>query len=93
MSKDSPGSSHNPAYLLGAPRFAHMRSDVARRLVSHLAGHASDMLILGLILLIIGFVLAIPILWTIGLILAIIGAVFWILGGLNHPVAGRRHYW
>ena len=51
------------------------------------------MLILGLILLILGFVFAIPLLWTVGLVLAIIGAVLWVLGGLNHPVAGRRHYW
>ena len=32
------------------------------------------MLILGLILLILGFVLGVPALWTIGLILAIIGS-------------------
>ena len=38
------------------------------------------MLILGLILLIIGFVAKIAILWTIGIILLVIGAVLWILG-------------
>ena len=51
------------------------------------------MLILGLICLILGFILHIPILWTIGIILLIIGAVLLILGSMGRPVAGRRHYW
>ncbi|NIK55225.1 DUF6131 family protein [Kribbella shirazensis] len=50
------------------------------------------MLILGLILLILGFVLNISILWTIGIILLLVGAVFWILGATGRAVAGRR-YW
>jgi Family of unknown function (DUF6131) len=54
---------------------------------------ASSMLILGLILLIIGFVAKIAILWTIGIILLVIGAVLWILGSMGRPVGGRRHYW
>jgi hypothetical protein len=51
------------------------------------------MLILGIILLILGFILGIPVLWTIGVILALIGAVLWVLGAFDHPVAGRRQYW
>jgi multisubunit Na+/H+ antiporter MnhG subunit len=31
-------------------------------------------------------------LWTLGIILLVIGAVFWILGSIGRPVAGRR-YW
>jgi hypothetical protein len=50
------------------------------------------MIILGVILLILGFVLNISILWTIGIIILIIGAVLWILGAVGRPVAGRR-YW
>jgi hypothetical protein len=50
------------------------------------------MIILGVILLILGFVLNISILWTIGIIVLIIGAVLWILGAVGRPVAGRR-YW
>ncbi|MCW2654515.1 MAG: Uncharacterized protein JWR32_5491 [Mycobacterium sp.] len=50
------------------------------------------MIVLGAILLILGFVLKISILWTIGVILLIIGAVLWILGAVGRPVAGRR-YW
>ncbi|MEU7380709.1 MULTISPECIES: DUF6131 family protein [unclassified Streptomyces] len=51
------------------------------------------MLILGVILLVVGFVTGISILWTIGIILAVIGLVLWILGSMGHAVAGRRHYW
>jgi hypothetical protein len=50
-------------------------------------------LILGLILLVIGFIAKIAILWTIGIILLIIGAVLWILGSTGRPVRDRRHYW
>ncbi|BDH06054.1 MULTISPECIES: DUF6131 family protein [Streptomyces] len=51
------------------------------------------MLAIGVILLIIGFLTGISILWTIGIILAVIGAILWILGATGHAVAGRRHYW
>ncbi|MFF3786164.1 DUF6131 family protein [Streptomyces sp. NPDC001933] len=51
------------------------------------------MIILGIILLVVGFVTGISILWTIGIVLAVIGVALWILGSLGHAVAGRRHYW
>lgn len=51
------------------------------------------MIILGLILLVIGFVADIAILWTIGIILLIVGAVLWIMGSMGRAVGGRRHYW
>jgi hypothetical protein len=51
------------------------------------------MIALGVILLIIGFITGIAVLWTIGIILVVIGAVFWILGSMGHAIAGRRHYW
>lgn len=50
-------------------------------------------IVLGVILLVIGFLTGISILWTIGIILAVIGVVLWILGSLGHAVAGRKHYW
>ena len=50
------------------------------------------MIALGVILLILGFVLKIQILWTIGIIVLVIGAVLWIRGAVGRPVAGRR-YW
>jgi hypothetical protein len=51
------------------------------------------MLIAGVVLLLIGLLLGIPILWTLGVILAVVGAVLWIVGSAGRPVAGRRHYW
>jgi hypothetical protein len=50
------------------------------------------MIVLGLILLIVGFVLKISILWTIGIILLVVGAVLAVLGSTGRAVGGRRHY-
>ncbi|MDT5348047.1 MAG: hypothetical protein QOH91_1334 [Mycobacterium sp.] len=50
------------------------------------------MIVLGLILLIAGFLLKISILWTIGLILLVVGAILAILGSTGRAVGGRRHY-
>jgi hypothetical protein len=36
----------------------------------------------------------IGILWTIGVILLVVGIILWVLGALlERPVYGRRHYW
>jgi hypothetical protein len=51
-----------------------------------------QMIVLGLILLIIGFVAGISILWTIGIILLVIGVVLFILGAIGREVGGRK-YW
>ncbi|MGW2254275.1 DUF6131 family protein [Kitasatospora sp. NPDC001660] len=51
------------------------------------------MIVLGVILLIVGFVTGIGILWTIGIILAVIGLILWVLGSVGHAVGGRPHYW
>jgi hypothetical protein len=51
------------------------------------------MIILGIILLIAGFLLKINILWTIGIILIVIGAILWILGATGRAVGGRRHWY
>jgi hypothetical protein len=51
------------------------------------------MIVLGIVLLICGFVFNISILWTIGIILLVIGAVLWIMGSMGHAVGGRRHYY
>ncbi len=50
------------------------------------------MIVLGVVLLILGFVFNIQILWTVGVILLVVGAVLWVLGAVGRPVAGRR-YW
>jgi hypothetical protein len=51
------------------------------------------MIALGVILLVIGFVTGISILWTIGVIIVVIGAILWIMGAVGHSVGGRKHYW
>ncbi|MEU3372640.1 DUF6131 family protein [Streptomyces sp. NPDC006660] len=51
------------------------------------------MIVLGVILLVVGFVAGISILWTIGVILVVLGVILWILGSVGHAVGGRRHYW
>jgi hypothetical protein len=51
------------------------------------------MVVLGVILLIVGFVLAIPILWTVGVILTVIGLALWVLGSIGHQVGNRAHYY
>lgn len=51
------------------------------------------MIILGIILLVIGFLTGISILWTIGIIVLVVGAILWIAGAAGHAVGGRRHYW
>jgi len=48
------------------------------------------MIILGLILLLIGYFTSISILYYIGGILPIIGVVFLILGNVGRPVGGRK---
>ncbi|MEU9134216.1 DUF6131 family protein [Kitasatospora sp. NPDC048540] len=50
------------------------------------------MIVLGVILLIIGFVTSISFLWTIGIVLALIGVALWTMGAVGHEVGGRRHY-
>ena len=48
------------------------------------------MIILGVILLLIGYFAGISILTTIGGILLIVGVVLWILGAVGKPVGGRK---
>lgn len=50
------------------------------------------MITLGVILLILGFLLDIQILWTIGIVLAVIGLILFVLGAAGRAVGGRKHY-
>lgn len=51
------------------------------------------MIVLGVILLLVGFVTGISILWTIGLILLVVGVVLLLLGRTGRPIGGRAHYY
>jgi hypothetical protein len=50
------------------------------------------MVILGLILLVVGYLIEIGVLITLGWILIAIGLILIILGAVGHPVGGRP-YW
>jgi Family of unknown function (DUF6131) len=50
-------------------------------------------IVIGLILLALGLIFHISVLWTIGIIVLVIGAALWIAGATGHAVGGRRHYW
>lgn len=50
------------------------------------------MIILGVVLLIIGFLANVPVVWTLGIIALVIGAALAIAGRLGHAVAGRKHW-
>ena len=51
------------------------------------------MALFGIVLMIIGLLLGVPVLWSLGVIVLIIGLVLWLLGALGHAVGGRRHYY
>ncbi|MEV6275387.1 DUF6131 family protein [Nocardia sp. NPDC051832] len=51
------------------------------------------MIVLGLVLLVVGWLLGIPLLTTAGIIVLIIGLVLMIAGSVGRPVGGRRHYY
>jgi len=56
-------------------------------------GNTSNMIILGVVFLLLGLVLGVPLLWTLGVIALIVGAVLMLLGSSGRAVGGRRHYW
>jgi hypothetical protein len=53
----------------------------------------TPVIVLGLVLLVLGFLLKISILWTIGIILLVVGAVLYVLGSTGRAVGGRKHYY
>ena len=50
------------------------------------------MILLGLPLLLIGFIANVALLWTLGIIALVVGVALMILGGVGHAVGGRRRY-
>ncbi|MGH3721650.1 MAG: DUF6131 family protein [Pseudonocardiaceae bacterium] len=51
------------------------------------------MIVLGIILLVAGYLLGISILVTLGIILVVVGVILVLLGSVGRPIGGRRHYW
>ena len=51
------------------------------------------MIVLGIALFIIGYVVPIPLLTTVGILLVVVGLILFVLGSMGRAVGGRRHYW
>jgi hypothetical protein len=51
------------------------------------------MIAVGLILLILGFLFGVPILWTLGIIVLVIGLILALAGAAGREVGGRRHWY
>ncbi|WP_166462572.1 DUF6131 family protein [Amycolatopsis acidicola] len=51
------------------------------------------MIVLGVILLIVGFLTGISIVWSIGIALVVIGAILALVGRTGTKVAGRSHWY
>ena len=51
------------------------------------------MIALGVWLLVIGFLAHVPIIWSLGVIAVVAGAVLAILGGVGRSVGGRRYHY
>jgi hypothetical protein len=76
----------NPA-LLGTHGFTQRGGSAAAKT------YGASMITLGVILLVIGFIASIPILWSVGILLVVIGAILFLLGAAGRAVGGRRHYY
>lgn len=50
------------------------------------------MVILGLVLVLVAYLVGIPILYTLGVILIVVGLILILAGAAGHPVGGRA-YW
>jgi len=50
------------------------------------------MIVLGVVLLTIGFAAKIATLWTLGVVVLVVGAVPAIAGSTGHQIGRRRHY-
>jgi hypothetical protein len=51
------------------------------------------LIVLGILLLIVGFVAGISIIWTIGVIVLVLGAIFALLGFAGREIGGRKHWY
>ena len=51
------------------------------------------MITVGIILLLVGILAKVGILWTLGVILLVVGGVVVLMGSLGHEIGGRRHYY
>jgi hypothetical protein len=71
-----------------------LRSDrVLRHRLGFYEGQESELITLGLILLIIGLIAKVAVLYSIGIILLVVGLILAVLGTMGRAIGGRRHYY
>lgn len=51
------------------------------------------MITLGVICLILGLIFGLPILWSIGIILVVVGVILALLGMMDRAIGPRSHYY
>lgn len=51
------------------------------------------MIVIGVVLLLLGLLVGVPILTTVGVALVVIGAVLAVLGATGRAIGGRRHWY
>lgn len=51
------------------------------------------MIVLGVVLLVVAYLVGIPILYTLGTILVVVGVILYIFGALGHPIGGRSGWY
>lgn len=51
------------------------------------------MIVLGLIMLVVAYLIGIPLLYTLGVILLVVGLILLLLGATGHPVGPSRYYY
>jgi hypothetical protein len=51
------------------------------------------MIVGGVLLILFAILFDVPLLYTLGAVLAIAGVILWILGSLGRTIGSRPHYW
>ena len=51
------------------------------------------MILLGIVLLVLGFIFTVHILWILGILVLVIGAILAVLGGTGRAIGGRAHWY
>lgn len=51
------------------------------------------MIVVGIVLLLLGYLIPVPLLAWLGWILVVVGVIFWVLGATGRPVGGRTRWW
>lgn len=50
------------------------------------------MILIGIILLVLGFLLGFHLLWVLGIVALVVGLILLLAGSLGHPLGGRAHW-